>query len=135
MPDGEEEPFCWSIWNARLTRGEDLAWITEIGLQGSDCGAECVQGGDGQQRRTDAVTADVEQVEGEVLVVEPVVTERVAAQVGGGDESPVGPDRSFLSFSGRSDRTYLAASATSLAMTADFPEAALYASLRCSRLM
>jgi len=43
------------------------------------------------------VSRDVQHVEGQPLVVEPVVPEQVAPKLGGADEAPVGSDRSIQS--------------------------------------
>ena len=92
VPDREVQAVLLVHLERPVQGGEDLAGLAEVGL-GQRLRPQGVQGRDREQGGADAVAADVEQVEGEVVVVEPVVAERVAAQVGGGDEPPVGPDR------------------------------------------
>ena len=85
---------CFSIGKALFSRGQHLAGVAEVGV-GQRLRAEDVHRRHRQQRRADAVAAHVEQVDGEVVGVEPVVAERVAAQVRRGDEAPVDPDRAL----------------------------------------
>ncbi len=47
------------------------------------------------------MAADVQQEEGEMIVIEPVVAERVTPQLGRGDEPPVGPDLALLELLGQ----------------------------------
>ena len=47
------------------------------------------------------MAADVQQVKGEMIVVEPVIAERVASQLGRGDEPPVGHDVSLFELVGQ----------------------------------
>ena len=61
---------------------------------------------DRQQGRADAVTADVQKVEREVLGIDPVVTEGVSAQFGRRDEKPVDCER--LGDGRRQDRPHVA---------------------------
>ena len=49
------------------------------------------------------MTADVQEIESQVLVVEPLVTERVAAELHGGDEMPVDADGALCE-GGRQER-------------------------------
>ena len=88
----KNRPFCWSIWNA-LFRAARTWPGSRKSVCGSDCDRRAFRAETESKAGADAVAADVEQVEGEVVVVEPVVAERVAAQLGRGDEPPVGPDR------------------------------------------
>ena len=62
--------------------------------------------GDRQQRGADAVAAHVEQVQGEVLGIDPVIAEGVATELGGRNEEPV--DRERLGDGRRQDRAHVA---------------------------
>jgi len=88
------------VKNSLVQRVDDLGRVAEVGLR-QRLGAEGVEGRDREQGRADAVAADVEQVHGEVVVVDPAVAERVAPELGRGDEPPVGPDRSLLELLGQ----------------------------------
>ena len=92
VPDGEVQAVLLVHLERVVERGEHLAGLAEVGL-GQRLRPQRVHGRDREQGRADAVAADVQQVEGEMVVVEPVVAERIAAQLGRGDEPPVGPDR------------------------------------------
>ena len=39
------------------------------------------------------MAADVDQIDGQMIVIDPVILERIAAELRGGDEPPVGQDR------------------------------------------
>jgi hypothetical protein len=69
--------------------------VAEIQI-GQGLGTQRLERGDREQRRADAVAADVEQVEGEVVVVDPVVPEGIAAELCRGHVAPLGERRPGL---------------------------------------
>ena len=90
VPDREEEPVLLLHLEGIVEGCKNLARHAEIGL-GKGLRAQGVHGRDREQCRADSVAADIEQVEGEMVVIEPVIAKRIAAQLGRGDEPPVGP--------------------------------------------
>lgn len=95
VPDREEQAVLLVHLERLVQGGQDLARVSEIGLR-QRLRPQGVQGRDRQQRRADSVAAHVEQVKGEVVLVDPVVAERVAPQLGRRDEPPVGQDIPLL---------------------------------------
>ncbi len=67
--------------------------------------ADDVDGGHGEQGGADTVAADIEQVDGEMGVVDPVVAEGVAAELGGGIVCPDDPKAASPSARGRMETT------------------------------
>ncbi len=74
VPDGEIEIVLAVHLKRLIQRAQHRFRRAEIGVQ-QGAGAEGIGGGDGEQRGADAVAADVQQVDGEVLSVNPVITE------------------------------------------------------------
>src|SRR5207249_619250 len=70
-------------------RRQDLAWIAEIRAR-EGLGAQNVHDRDGEQGCADAVGTNIQQVNGEVIRVEPVIAEGIPAQLTGRNEAPVG---------------------------------------------
>ena len=70
-----------------------------VGLTGIDpgqrSGADDIHDGHGKERGADAMRADVEEVKREMIGVEPAIVEDVAAQLGGGEETPFSADGLF----------------------------------------
>ena len=75
-----------------VERGEHLRRIAEIDVR-QRAGPQRVEGADREQRGADAVAAHVEQIDREVLRVDPVIAEGIPAEPGRRDEAPVGRER------------------------------------------
>jgi hypothetical protein len=85
--------FCFFHRKRVVERLQHRGRITKIRAR-RECGsAQHVDDGDGEQRRADAVAADIQQVDGEMIVVDAVVAEGIAAELGGGHQQPVGRGR------------------------------------------
>ena len=91
IPDREIEPVLLLHLKRVVEGAKHLTWHPEISL-GKGLRAQGIHGGDREQGRADSVAADVEQVKGEMVVIEPVIAERIATQLGRGNEPPVGLD-------------------------------------------
>ena len=105
VPDGEVQLVVMFHLVGLVQRAEHFLRQAEVGVpQGA--GAQRVGDGDRQQGGADAVTADVQEVEREVLGIDPVVAERVSAELGGRNEPPV--DRERLGDRRRQDRAHVA---------------------------
>ena len=88
VPDGAEQLAVALHLVGLVERGEHLRGAAEVGAR-QGLRAQRVGDRHRQQRRAHAVAADVDQVEREVLVVDPVVAEGIAAQLGRRNEAPV----------------------------------------------
>ena len=74
IPDGEEQTVLLIHLKRVIERAQDLTRLPEVSLW-QRLRPQCVHRRDRKQRRSNAMPADVQQVEGEMVVVEPVVAE------------------------------------------------------------
>lgn len=81
VPEGEVHLVLFFHVEGFVHAGEDGGGVEEVDACEA-LGAEDVDGGDGEEGGADAMAADVEEVEGEVVVVDPVVAKGVAPEVG-----------------------------------------------------
>ena len=88
VPDGAEQLVVALHLVGLIERGEHLPGPAEIGPR-QGLRAQRVGDRHRQDGSAHAMAADVDQVEREVLGVDPVVAERIAAQLGRGNEAPV----------------------------------------------
>ncbi len=91
IPDREKQTVLLVHLESVIECAQDLARQAEIRLW-QRLRSESIHGRDRKQGRADAVAADIQQVKGEMVVIEPVIAERVTPQLGRGNESPVGDD-------------------------------------------
>ena len=71
-----------------VQRGEHGGGVAKISIR-QRARADQVDGGYREQRCGDAMPADIEQVNGEMLFIDPVVTKRIAADFAGGVVFPI----------------------------------------------
>ena len=89
VPNREEHVVLPVHGKREVERSQDGGGIREVHVRHRAV-AEDVHDGDGQQGRADSMTADVQHVEGEAAFIQPVIAERVAAELITGQEAPVG---------------------------------------------
>src|SRR5450756_893203 len=77
-----------------VERPKDLRRHSEISIR-KRLGSKRVEHRYRQQRRADAMAANIEQVHREMVLVDPMIAERVAAQLKRGDKTPVRTDAPF----------------------------------------
>ena len=104
VPHREEHVVVPFHGERPVERREDGPRIAEVGVR-QRLTTDGVEGRHAEEGRADPVAADVEEVDRDMVVVEAVVAEGVAPQVGRGDEPPVGADSGQVSRGGRSERT------------------------------
>ena len=68
--------------------GQNLPGIQEVG-SGQSPGADDVDRRDRQQSGSDSVTAHVEQIDGKMIFIQPMITERVSPHLGRGQIGPL----------------------------------------------
>ena len=87
VPDREIQTVLIFHLESLVQRTQYRFRPTEIGvLQGA--GPERIRYRDGQQRRTDAVSANVQQIKGKVLPIDPLITKGIASQFRARSEKP-----------------------------------------------
>src|SRR5262249_40995942 len=74
---------------------EDGSGVAEVDI-GESLRTKRIQGGNGEEGGADSVAADIQQIEGEVLGVDPVVPEGIASQLSCRHVTPGGADVSVL---------------------------------------
>ncbi len=72
--------------------GKDLAGDAKIGVR-QRARAEHVHDRDREQRRIEAVPRHIDQIQRQVVGIEPMIAETVAPKIGGGNVAPVGAHR------------------------------------------
>ena len=88
IPGGKIHVVVMLHWKGFVQVAQDIGGITEVRVnQGGS--AQHVHHADGEQGSTDTVPADIEQIQGERVVVDPVIAEGISPKLRGGDEHPV----------------------------------------------
>ena len=94
IPDRKELVVVFLHRKGTVQAGEHLGRLVESN-SGKGLAAEGIIDRHRKERGPDAVAADVVQVNCQAAIVEPMVTEHVSAKLRGGNESPVGANRSL----------------------------------------
>src|SRR5262245_855235 len=95
VPDGEVAVVVPIHLKHCVQCGQDFHRIAEVGRRQGTL-AQHVQDTDRQHRRTDAVSSDIDQIEGELTIVEASVTQRVAAKPRRRLQDPLSANRPVL---------------------------------------
>ena len=99
IPDREEFFAMVFALEDVIQFGQHLIGLLHVG-PGQCARADHVGHGDGKQRGIEPVSGDVDEVEGEVILVHPVVTDRIAAEGGGREVAPINRDQPVASAAG-----------------------------------
>ena len=94
VPSGEEHVIVLLHREGVVEAGEDGGGIVKIGPR-ERRGAQHIDDTYGKKGRPHAMAAYIQQVEGEMVVVEPMIAEGVPAQLRGGHKDPVRCDRAM----------------------------------------
>ena len=99
VPDGEVFVAVLRALEGLIQRGQHLVGLSHVGA-GKGAGANDIADGDGEQRGVQAVPGDVDEIEREVIVIDPMIADGIAAERGRRNVAPIDRDRSLPSAAG-----------------------------------